>query len=118
MDIRIKRAYDKPGKDDGYRVLVDRLWPRGIKKESLGIDEWSKDVAPSTELRKWFNHEADKFKEFSSRYYAELRASDVPHKLLQNAGQHKTLTLVCAAKDPVVNHAAVLQKYLEELAKE
>lgn len=111
--ITIKRAYDEPGKDDGYRVLVDRLWPRGVKKEALAIDEWDKDIAPSPELRKWFGHDPTKFDEFRARYTTELESSDEPQKLLEKAGKHTVITLVYAAKDPEINHARVLQEYLQ-----
>ena len=115
MDIVIKRAYDEPDDNDGYRVLVDRLWPRGVKKELLAIDEWCKDVAPSTELRKWFNHSPERFAEFSARYTVELERSDAAQQLLQRANGERTLTLVYAAKDPRINHAAVLAEYLRAL---
>lgn len=115
MKIMIKRAYDTPAADDGYRVLVDRLWPRGIKKEALALDEWDKDVAPSPELRVWFDHDAAKFAEFRSRYEAELAASTAPQQLLDRANGATTLTLVYGAKDPAVNQAVVLQAYLQSL---
>ncbi len=114
MKIRIKRAYDEPTVSDGYRVLVDRLWPRGVKKELLALDEWCKDIAPSPELRTWFDHDPAKFEEFSARYLSELDSSGVPHQLLARAKDHPALTLVYAAKNPKVNHARVLLEYLEE----
>ncbi len=113
MKVTIKRAYDKPAKSDGYRVLVDRLWPRGVKKEDLQIDEWCKDIAPSTDLREWFDHDPDKFQEFSALYTAELDESEEPENLRKRAGSHDTLTLVYAAKDPEINHARVLQEHLQ-----
>ena len=116
MDVLIKRAYDQAEVTDGYRVFVDRLWPRGVKKELLQLDEWDKDIAPSTELRKWFGHDPVKFKEFSARYIVELRQTSAAKKLLKRAVKHNTLTLVYAAKDSKVNHAIVLQKYLQEIA--
>lgn len=115
MKIVIKRAYDAPAETDGYRVLVDRLWPRGIKKELLALDEWCKDVAPSTELRQWFGHEPEKFEEFSARYEEELHRSAEPNELLKRATGNSQLTLVYAAHDPQVNHARVLQSYLKEM---
>jgi uncharacterized protein YeaO (DUF488 family) len=114
MEIAIKRAYDPPSQNDGYRVLIDRLWPRGLKKEELDLDEWCKDIAPSTELREWFAHDPAKFAEFKVRYQVQLQSSDVPRQLLKRA-ENKKLTLVYAAKDPTVNHAAVLQDYLKKL---
>jgi uncharacterized protein YeaO (DUF488 family) len=117
MDIVIKRAYEPVVKDDGYRVLVDRLWPRGIKKEALALDEWCKDVAPSAALRTWFAHDPAKFDEFAAAYTKELQASNVPIELLDRAAAHKRLTLIYATRDPVHNHATVLQHYLKHLAK-
>jgi|GEM_PF-97383 len=117
MKIVIKRAYDEADNDDGYRVLVDRLWPRGVKKELLAVDEWCKDVAPSTELRKWFNHDPAKFKEFTVKYQNELEASTAAQELLGRAKGHATLTLVYSAKDPAVNQAVVLRDYLRNIAK-
>jgi uncharacterized protein YeaO (DUF488 family) len=115
MNIEIKRAYDHPAAADGYRVLVDRLWPRGVKKELLALDEWDKDIAPSSELREWFGHEPAKFDEFRARYESELAAGDAPAKLLDRAKGHDTLTLIYAAKDPQINHAVVLRGYLQSL---
>lgn len=112
MRIQIKRAYEAPDAADGYRVLVDRLWPRGVKKELLGLDEWCKDVAPSTELRVWFAHDPAKFDEFRARYIAELENTDATSELLKRAKDSSALTLVYAAKDPAVNHALVLRDYL------
>lgn len=112
MNIVIKRAYDSVADTDGYRVLVDRLWPRGVKKELLAVDEWDKDVAPSSELRIWFGHDPAKFDEFRAKYEAELRNSDAPQELLKRAGKHDTLTLLYAAKDPKINHAVILRDYL------
>lgn len=117
MDIVIKRAYDTPSDSDGYRALVDRLWPRGVKKEALAVDEWCKDIAPSTELRKWFNHDPAKFEEFTVKYQNELEASAAAQELLSRAKGHTTLTLVYAAKDPAVNQAVVLRDYLRNITK-
>lgn len=115
MKITFKRAYDTPSPDDGYRVLVDRLWPRGVKKQELEIDEWHKDIAPSTELRQWFNHDPDRFAEFSAKYQHELSRSSAPRQLLERANGSDQLTLVYAAKDPAINHAVVLRDYLADL---
>lgn len=113
MQISIRRAYDDPSEDDGYRVLVDRLWPRGVNKESLVLNEWCKDVAPSPELRRWFGHAPDKFDEFSAKYNEELQASGEAEKLIERASSHDDkLTLIYAAKDPQINHAIVLKEYL------
>lgn len=113
MDIVIKRAYDRPSSDDGYRVLVDRRWPRGIKKQALLLDDWCKSIAPSTDLRHWFGHDPKRFDAFRDTYLTELGNSDEPDKLLQRASHSSKLTLVYAAKDPWHNHAVVLQKYLQ-----
>ena len=115
MRIAIKRAYDKPAAADGYRVLVDRLWPRGVKKELLALDEWCKDVAPSSNLRVWFGHKSDKFEEFSARYVTELETSNTPRQLLERAHGCDMLTLVYATRDPRISHALVLRGYLESL---
>lgn len=115
MKIVIKRAYEASG-NDGYRVLVDRLWPRGVKKELLALDEWCKDVAPSPALREWFAHDPAKFEEFSARYTDELEHATAAQELLSRADKYDTLTLVYAARDPKVNHALVLQRYLQRLS--
>lgn len=113
MEIDIKRAYEKAEKSDGYRVLVDRVWPRGKSKEELELDEWLRDVAPSAKLRKWFCHDPAKFAEFKKEYTAELAKSDLPKELLHRAG--KKLTLVYGAKDTEHNQAVVLREYLKSL---
>lgn len=113
MEIIIKRVYEPIQADDGYRVLVDRLWPRGVQKEALVIDEWDKAIAPSADLRRWFNHQPERFSEFSARYQAELSASTEPAALLERAGAK--LTLVYAAKNAQINHAVVLRQYLQRL---
>ena len=114
MQIMIKRAYEAPTSTDGYRALVDRLWPRGVTKDALALDEWCKDIAPSTELRKWFAHDPVKFTEFTVRYQSELSHTRVPNELLQRM-KGNTLTLIYAAKDPTINHAVVLRDYLVKL---
>jgi uncharacterized protein YeaO (DUF488 family) len=98
MTIFIKRVYEWPSAEDGYRVLVDRLWPRGVKKQDARIDEWLKEVAPSTELRKWFNHEPEKWQAFTKKYAEELQISSAYKKLQSLTGQHSTITLVYAAR--------------------
>lgn len=115
MKIAIKRAYDEASANDGYRVLVDRLWPRGVKKETLSIDEWCKDIAPSSDLRTWFGHDPEKFDEFRARYLSELHDSDAPQELLKRAQDAKMMTLIYAARDPQINHARILQECLEKL---
>lgn len=114
---RLKRAYESPAPADGMRILVERLWPRGVSKANAAIDLWLKDVAPSTELRKWFAHDPEKWKEFQSRYRAELRGSTQAVKLLLQKGREGTVTLVYAARDEQHNGALVLQRYLEAKAR-
>lgn len=113
MQIRTKRAYDEPGDQDGARVLVDRIWPRGIKKEDLEIDFWLEDVAPSTELRKWFDHDPEKWEDFKRRYFDELDAKAEAVRQLAAAASDGRLTLVYGAKDEEHNNAAALKEYLE-----
>lgn len=116
MDIRIKRIYDEGFPQDGFRVLVDRIWPRGVCKDDADLDEWDKDLAPSTDLRTWFGHDPQKFAEFTDRYRAELDASDAPSAFLAAHRDRKRITLVYAAKDAEHNHALVLRDVLAELA--
>jgi len=98
----------------GFRILVDRLWPRGISKERAALDVWAKEVAPSPELRKWFNHKPERFKEFSARYTEELEHNSEVQKLKEQAKTHGSVLLLYGAKDPRVNHAVVLQEYLQQ----
>lgn len=116
MDIRVKRAYEKPAKSDGVRVLVDRLWPRGIRKDEAGLDAWMKEIAPSNELRKWFNHDPGRWEEFEARYHRELEEhADLVGRLAALARKGR-LTLVYGARDEERNNAAALKTYLEESA--
>lgn len=111
--IKIKRAYEKPAKDDGWRVLVDRLWPRGIKKEAAHFDQWMKDVAPSDALRKWFGHEPEKWSAFQKKYRTELaKNKELVAELKKMEKEHGTLTLVYGAKDEEHNQAVVLADVL------
>ncbi len=112
MNVILKRAYELPAKSDGYRVLVDRLWPRGLAKVKAKIDLWLKEVAPSTELRQWFGHDPEKWIEFEKRYRAELKTNPVWSEL-QSLARQKDLTLVYAAKDQLHNEAVVLKQLLE-----
>jgi len=115
MKIYIKRVYDAPDKSDGYRVLADRLWPRGMKTESLKMDCWPKSIAPSTQLRTWFQHDPDKWIEFKRRYAAELRShTQELRQLLKDAGRGP-LTLLIGSRDPQHNHAIVLREQLARL---
>lgn len=108
MVVVIKRIYDEAHGGDGYRVLVDRLWPRGVSKDDAALDEWCKDVAPSPELRKWFDHREDRFEEFAERYRGELDGSPELERLRELATRRRPLTLLYAAKDARINHAVVL----------
>ncbi len=112
--IQTKRIYDEPRKEDGLRVLVDRLWPRGVRKEDARIDVWAKTLAPSTELRKWFAHDPDKFAEFSAKYQAELALVDRA-EFTETFADHATVTLLYAAKSETCNHATVLRDFLTPL---
>lgn len=112
--IQTKRIYDEPRKEDGLRVLVDRLWPRGFRKEDARIDRWAKTLAPSAELRKWFAHDPDKFAEFSAKYQAELALVDRA-TFTETFADHATVTLLYAAKSETCNHATVLRDFLMPL---
>jgi len=111
--VQIKRIYDEPAASDGMRVLVDRLWPRGVSKERAALDVWLKDIAPSPDLRVWFDHKPERFAEFSARYADELSHNPAVTTLEELAGKTSNLTLLYAAKDPAINHAVVLQEFLE-----
>ena len=111
MKINIKRVYEIPAKEDGTRILVDRLWPRGLTKEKASVDLWLKEIAPSTELRKWFDHDTDKWKEFQSRYHKELKENKEQISLLKEQIKKGTVTLVYGAKDEEHNEALVLKNY-------
>ena len=111
-NIRIKRAYEEPDAEDGERILVDRLWPRGLTKERARIDLWLKNVAPSTELRKWFAHDPAKWPEFRSRYKEELKRNQEQVLLLKQEAAKGTVTLVYGAKDQQHNEAVILQTLL------
>ena len=110
MELKIKRVYEKPAKGDGKRVLVDRLWPRGLTKEKASIDLWLKEIAPTTELRKWFDHDPDKWKEFKKRYEQELKKNKEQVSLLQEQVKRGVVTLVYGAKDEMHNEALVLKE--------
>lgn len=112
--VRVRRVYDEPERGDGTRVLVDRIWPRGLTKARAALDEWCKDVAPSAELRKWYSHDPDRFQEFGRRYRAELkdpqRAEALAH--LRGLAKGRQLTLLTATREPEISQAAVLADLL------
>ena len=113
MTIKLKRVYEKPEKTDGTRILVDWLWPRGLTKERAALDVWLKEIAPSTELRKWFGHDPKKWKEFRRRYRAELKTHPEEIKTIRSKAQEGTVTLLYGARDQEHNEAAVLQEILK-----
>lgn len=113
--VRIRRIYDAPEPDDGARVLVDRLWPRGVSKARADLTQWCKTVAPSTELRKWYGHDPARFDEFAQRYRAELETDDEQKAALaglRELAAHGTLTLLTATKEPQISEAEVLREVL------
>ena len=112
--INIKRVYEKALKKDGYRILVDRLWPRGLTKEEANIDEWAKLLAPTVNLRKWFGHDPELWQEFQKRYRAELKKNKAIDQFIEQHHDKKQITLVYGAKDTKHTHALVLQHHLEE----
>lgn len=115
--IKIKRIYERPEPEDGYRMLVDRLWPRGVGKDEAELDEWNKDIAPSTALRKWFGHKPELFEEFVSRYSEELKTKGDNLLRIKELDAKGTLTLLYAAKDERMNQAAVLLQLINNLKK-
>ena len=112
MTIKIKRAYQHPDAEDGERILVDRLWPRGLTKKRAAIDLWLKEIAPSKELRVWFAHDPDKWEKFQEKYRAELRSNRELVNLLADKAKQGTVTLIYAARDRQHNEAVVLQQFL------
>jgi uncharacterized protein YeaO (DUF488 family) len=119
MKVLLKRAYEEPGNADGFRVLVDRLWPRGKKKADLRLNAWVKEIAPSTELRKWFNHDPKRWLEFCKRYKAELKAPEAKKAIadtVRAAKKYSAIALIYAAKDTEHNEAVVLQDLFKRRA--
>jgi uncharacterized protein YeaO (DUF488 family) len=112
MDVRLKRAYEPASATDGYRVLIDRLWPRGVSRRQAKLDDWQKELAPSPELRRWFGHEPSRFQEFRRRYIEELRSERPRLSALRRRARDGTLTLVYAARDEQHNDAVVLAEIL------
>ena len=114
MDVRLKRVYEAPEDSDGLRILIDRIWPRGLTKQAAAIDLWLKDIAPTTELRKWFNHNPAKWSQFQTRYTAELESNPEAVQQLTSLLNQSITTLIYGAKDEQHNHAVVLAGYLKQ----
>jgi uncharacterized protein YeaO (DUF488 family) len=117
MAVRLKRAYDPPEPSDGYRVLIDRLWPRGVSKEGARLDEWARELAPSSELRHWFGHDPAKFDEFRRRYRDELKTQEAKLRELRSRARTGTLTLIYSARDTEHNDAVVLAELLRKRSR-
>jgi uncharacterized protein YeaO (DUF488 family) len=111
-NVKLKRAYERPAPEDGTRILVDRLWPRGLRKQAADLDGWAKDLAPSTELRKWFGHDPERWPEFQRRYTVELRRHSALLRDLRKRARQGTVTLIYAARDESHNEAVVLRRLL------
>ncbi len=111
--FKLKRAYEKPSRDDGERILVERLWPRGLTKERAAVDLWLKEVAPSAELRKWFAHDPAKWEQFQKCYWQELQENEEAVQTLKQKGKEGTVTLIYAARDEEHNGALALKRFLE-----
>lgn len=114
MPFQLKRVYEPPSRDDGMRVLVDRLWPRGLSKEAAKIDLWAKDLSPSTELRKWFDHDPGRWNEFQTRYEAEIVGQTEILNLLRDEARQRTVTLVYGSREEKINNATALKRLLEK----
>jgi uncharacterized protein YeaO (DUF488 family) len=113
MVILLKRAYEKPSPQDGKRILVERLWPRGLRKEEANIDQWPKEIAPSTELRKWYSHDPNKWSEFKRRYWLELETKKDAIKQLSIEAKKGNVTFVFGSKEEKLNNAVALKEYIE-----
>lgn len=113
MAIHTKRVYEKPARSDGYRILIDRLWPRGLSKDDAKVDFWAKSIAPSNDLRKWYGHDPKKWDEFRRRYFAELDANPDGLAELVRHLESETVTLVFGSREDTLNNAAALREYLE-----
>ena len=113
MSIRVKRVYEPPSTRDGRRILVDRLWPRGLSKADAKIDDWPKDIAPSTELRKWFGHDPERWSEFKRRYFAELKSNPDTVRALLDYVRAGTVTFLYSSKERRLNNVVALKEYVE-----
>lgn len=119
--VRVKRVYETPTADDGYRILVDRLWPRGLRRENAAVDQWAKEIAPSHELRKWFGHDPALWEEFQQRFRRELESSAEAREILdelQRIAVRQRVTLLYAAATPATNHALVIMDVLNKRAQD
>ena len=116
LGVRIKRVYDEPSDNDGLRILVDRLWPRGLTKARAAVAHWMKDAAPSPKLRTWFGHDPERFEEFSRRYVKELKTNEAAREL-RRLSRKEPVTLLYGARDPEINHAVVLASFLRARAR-
>lgn len=114
MPIKLKRIYDEASKSDGMRILVDRLWPRGISKERAQVDEWMRDISPSNELRKWVHEDPSRWTEFKRKYFKDLREHEEALDVIRKTAKRKTVTLLFAAKDEKQNNAVALLEYLKK----
>ena len=118
MTIKLERIYDNPKGDNGFRILVDRLWPRGLSKDKIKVDLWQKDIAPSNSLRKWFGHDEKKWDEFKRRYFKELdKKRDAVNTVIEKAKEQHSVTLLYATKEEKFNNAVALKEYLDEKIK-
>jgi uncharacterized protein YeaO (DUF488 family) len=117
MNIKIKRAYEDPEEEDGKRILVDRLWPRGLTKEKAKIDYWPKELAPSTELRRWYGHDPEKWQVFRERYFAELDAQPVLMKDLLERLRRGTATFVYSSRERRLNNAVAIRDYIDSITR-
>jgi len=115
--VKIKRVYDEPERGDGERILVDRLWPRGLSKRAAAVDQWTKELGPSDELRKWFGHDPARWREFRRRYLSELRGQRVTLAALARKGKREAVTLLFAARDTEHNNAVVLKEAIGRLGR-
>lgn len=114
LDVRVKRVYEPAESGDGYRVLIDRVWPRGVSREEAALDEWARDLAPSAELRRWFGHDPERFGEFRRRYRAELRRQADAVEALRSRARREPVTILFGARDVEHNNAVVLAEVLRE----
>jgi uncharacterized protein YeaO (DUF488 family) len=113
MSIRIKRIYDPPSPQDGFRILVDRLWPRGLSKEKAKVDLWLREISPSNELRKWYAHDPDKWTEFKKKYHEEIKEKKEEFDLLRKKAREGTVTFLFSSKEGKLNNAAALKAFVE-----